>query len=103
MNLHIPLSPEAEARLREQAAAAGRDVEAYVLYVVENSLASQSAGPQNHESNLDAEEAFRRGLAAHGLLCDATLPQGGTQDFANWTPVVIAGKPLSETIIEDRG
>ncbi len=37
--LNIPLSPEKEARLRERAAAAGKDVTEYVLEVLEEDLA----------------------------------------------------------------
>lgn len=34
MNLEIPLSPEEESRLRERAAAAGKDVQTFVLEAV---------------------------------------------------------------------
>ncbi len=37
--LSIPLSPDKEAKLRERAAAAGKDVTEYVLQVVEEDLA----------------------------------------------------------------
>lgn len=62
--LNIPLSPEKEARLRELAAAAGKDVTEYVLEVVEEDLALAepfpqvgTESPQKHqqwESDLDA-------------------------------------------------
>ena len=41
--LNIPLSPEKEAKLRERAAAAGKDVTEYVLSVVEEDLAIAEA------------------------------------------------------------
>ncbi|RJP42118.1 MAG: hypothetical protein C4547_00715 [Phycisphaerales bacterium] len=39
MTLQIPLSPEAEVRLREQATAAGKDLATFVLEVVEERVA----------------------------------------------------------------
>lgn len=43
MTLRIPISPEAESRLRERAAAAGVDVETFVQELVEKSLKSESS------------------------------------------------------------
>jgi hypothetical protein len=44
MTLNISLSPESEAKLRERAAAAGKDVTAFVRETIEEKLA---AGPDN--------------------------------------------------------
>jgi len=38
MTLHIPLSPETEAKLRQQAAAAGKDLTSFVLDAVEEKI-----------------------------------------------------------------
>ncbi len=49
--LNIPLSPDKEAKLRERAAAAGKDVTEYVLQVVEDDLAATEpvAAPDSPE------------------------------------------------------
>jgi hypothetical protein len=41
MTLNLQLSPDAEAKLREQAAAAGQDVQTFVLEAVEDRLAAE--------------------------------------------------------------
>lgn len=41
MNVQIPLSPEFEAKLRERAAAAGQDVESFVVRAIEEELLSE--------------------------------------------------------------
>ncbi len=53
MNLHIPLSPETEAKLREKAAAAGKDVDTFVLDVVERSLAANATEPPASTNTAD--------------------------------------------------
>lgn len=42
MSISIPLSPEAEARLRERAKAAGEDITAYAARVLHEALTSPS-------------------------------------------------------------
>jgi hypothetical protein len=51
MTLNISLTPEAEAKLRRQAAAAGKDVAAFVLDAVQEKLASVS--PSNESATHD--------------------------------------------------
>ena len=46
MTLHLSLPPEIEARLRERAAATGKDVETFVLEAVEEMLAAPVLGSQ---------------------------------------------------------
>ncbi len=71
--LNIPLSPEKEAKLRERAAAAGKNVAEYVLEVVEEELAmtTEAAPPldtpqkkDQWENDLDAWAASHPHLAA---------------------------------------
>ena len=47
MELHIPLPPETEARLRQRAAAAGKDPASFVLEVVEEELAAEELSPNS--------------------------------------------------------
>ena len=54
------------------------------------------------ESRQDAREQLRRALMAGGLVSHVPT---GTKDLARyraWRPIRIEGKPLSETIIEER-
>lgn len=49
--LNIPLSPEKEAKLRERAAAAGKDVTEYILDVVDENLAmTEPMAPRDTDS-----------------------------------------------------
>jgi hypothetical protein len=73
VTLHIPLSPEAEARLVEHAAAAGQDITEFVLEEFEERLAVTDASPTNGENmapnqwivELDAWVASHRQLDHH--------------------------------------
>jgi hypothetical protein len=64
------------------------------------SLDERSAEP----SALTKEQQLDRLLLEEGVL--SRIPPGPTEPdvarFEKWTPVSIQGKPLSETIIEDR-
>jgi hypothetical protein len=49
-----------------------------------------------------AEEQFERELVGSGILDGiASPPQAGSVSL-DWEPIELKGKPLSETIIEDR-
>ena len=64
MTLTLSLSPEMEAKLREQAASAGKD-EAYAREALEEKLAEGiSAGPENKTREQWAAE-FRAWVASH--------------------------------------
>ncbi len=52
-------------------------------------------------AEITAEEQFRHGLVAAGLLCEAKAPYEAGP-IGDRTPVQVAGKPVSETIIEER-
>ncbi len=63
MTLQIPLSAEAEARLRERATAAGTDLATFVLRVVEQELAADEPA-----SNAQRIAALRDWAASHEPL-----------------------------------
>lgn len=45
MNLNIPLSPDTEAKLREQALASGKDIDTFVLEAIQRTLSLTVAQP----------------------------------------------------------
>ena len=49
-----------------------------------------------------AEEEFQRRLVAAGLLKEVKRPLRDAQAFRNRRLIEVKGRPLSETIIEDR-
>lgn len=49
MNISVPLSSEAEAKLREQAQAAGKDIATFVQETLEEKLAMESAAGNGQE------------------------------------------------------
>lgn len=70
--LSIPLSSDQEARLRERAAAAGKDVTEYLLQVVEEDLAVGEAPLESHIDTPLKPDAwlkeFREWVASHPRL-----------------------------------
>ena len=60
MTLHISLPPETEAKLRQRADAAGRDVAGYVEELIERDLTKP-------RSLLEAAEPFARAVEAAGV------------------------------------
>lgn len=61
MTLHISLSPESEAMLRERAAAAGKDVTAFVRETIEEKLADgRDHGSASGPPRQGTEEWFAR-------------------------------------------
>jgi hypothetical protein len=48
------------------------------------------------------EDEFKRRLVAAGLLNEVRPPVPDPETYRGRTPVPITGKPLSETIVEDR-
>ena len=75
MNLNLRLSAPLEAALKNHAAAAGQDVETFVLKAVEEKLADQN-GLQNH-------------------------PQGSEGDFAAWLEAWINRHPTVSHSVDD--
>ena len=60
---------------------------------VEELLAAQSDG---------AEQTLRQSLCAAGLLSEVKTPDRDVESFRSYRPVTVEGKPVSETIIEER-
>lgn len=75
------LSPDEQRRFRE---------------VLDEQFASDTAPAQ------PTEEEFKRQLVETGLLKQIKRPARNPESFRSWEPVTIKGKPLSETIIEER-
>jgi hypothetical protein len=68
MTLSISLSPESEARLRERAAAAGKDVSAFVRDAIEEKLAGIDAGlvsASPRQGDSEWFERFNEWVASH--------------------------------------
>lgn len=72
MTVQLALSTEAETRLREQAAAAGKDLASFVLEAVEEKLAvADDVSATNGHEELSADQwiaRFRRWAASHRPL-----------------------------------
>lgn len=51
---------------------------------------------------LHEQNAVQKALVAEGLVSHVPLQRKDLDRFRRWQPVVIQGKPLSETIIEER-
>ena len=73
--LNVPLSPEKEAKLRQRAAAAGKDVTEYILAVVEEDLAMSEEPSPAHlidtrpsQQNDEWEKALDAWAAGHPRL-----------------------------------
>lgn len=65
MNLQLPLSAEIEVRLREQAAAAGQDVESFVVQVLVEHITEPVTGHLPPELRTTADRlAFYEAIAA---------------------------------------
>lgn len=73
------LTPDEQRQLRE---------------AIDGLLSSPSVPP--------TEEQFERELIESGILDELPLPPGGSALVEEWKPIDVKGKPLSETIIEDR-
>lgn len=79
MALEVSLSPEIEAKVRERAAASGKDVAAYVVEAVEEKLNS----PASFAELLAPIHAATRkaGLSEHEL--DTLIEQGRDEVFSS--------------------
>jgi hypothetical protein len=73
------LTPDEQRQLRE---------------ALDRLLASPSAPP--------TEEQFEQELVDSGILNDVPASASAGQSSPGWKPVDVKGKPLSETIVEDR-
>jgi hypothetical protein len=73
------LTPEEQRQLRE---------------AIDRLLSSAAAPP--------TEDDFEQELLRSGFLEKVKLPPADVEPIQDWRPIDIAGKPLSETIIEER-
>lgn len=80
------LSPEEQQKLRE--------------------TLGDASPPRPVRDDATAEEEFKLRLLEAGLIQEIKRPEHHLQElqeaFLNYQPIVVQGKPLSETIIEDR-
>jgi hypothetical protein len=51
----------------------------------------------------DAEQTLKLSLFGAGLLSEIKTPDRDPESFRAYQPVKVKGKPVSETIIEERG
>jgi len=58
--------------------------------------------PQMPPTDDDLEDAFERELVAEGILSEVKPLATDSSDYYSYKPITVKGKPLSETIIEDR-
>ncbi len=94
MTLTIELAPDLEQRLYREAAQKGIPVQEYALRLLE-------AGAANAEE--DGEERVRRALMEAGLLADVKRrPRKPSVHRKRFMTAPIQGKPISETVIEER-
>ena len=61
-------------------------------------LANRSSG----QSGVTKEEQLQRQLLADGLVSHVPGRKKDLERYRQWQPVAIVGKPVSETIIEER-
>ena len=79
MTLQISLPPETEAKLRERAAAAGQEIEAFV----EEAVAEKLAAPDAREQNLSPSERaarFAEWARSIGDVVKKNVPPGHVAD-----------------------
>ena len=87
----ILLEPAVEARLRERAAREEQDADAMANALLAEALLRDEA---------DKVEAFRQALLASGLVTRLAPPRDPST--ADRPLIEVAGKPVSETLIEER-
>jgi hypothetical protein len=88
MSVTIPFPPEIEAKLRQRAAAAGKDVGSFVREAVEEKLALPGRPDESNAAQWLAEfDAWMRGVAAR----ESAYPPGFVADDSR------------ETVYEGRG
>lgn len=87
----ILLEPAIEARLRERAAREKQDADAMANALLSEALLREEA---------DKVEAFRQGLLASGLVKQLAPPRDPST--ADRSLIEVPGKPVSETLIEER-
>lgn len=90
----ITLSPETEARLRERAAREGQEADTLANTLLAGVLADEVEGEEAKQ------KAFHAALLASGLVSRITPPRDPSK--AHRPRIVVQGKPVSETVLEER-
>jgi hypothetical protein len=60
------------------------------------------ANRSERESGVTKEEQLRRQLVADGVVSHVPQRKKDLERYRQWQPVAIQGKPLSQTIVEER-
>ena len=86
------MSADVERVLNEIKAMTPAEI-AQIRQKVEELLAAQSQG---------ADRSLKQSLFEAGLLSEIKTPDRDLESFRSYQPVTVKGKPVSETIIEER-
>ena len=89
MTMTIELAPEIEKLLQTEAARKGLSPNKIVQIVLEEKFSTQRV----------SKEVLRE-MLAEGMI--SHIPEGISEAEDDFTPIAIKGKPLSETLLEDR-
>lgn len=87
----IALEPSIEVRLRQRAAYEGQDTDTLANVLLANALGADDA---------EKEKAFEQAVLASGLM--KRIPPPRDPKTADRPLITVQGKPVSETIIEER-
>ena len=93
MTVTLELEPETEKRLKTEAMRKGLSPNQFVQTVLEEKLFTGN-------NNNQAMPGILREMLLDGMI--SRIPKGITDEEDDFEPVEINGKPLSETILEDR-
>lgn len=89
MTMTIEIAPEIEKLLQNEAERKGLSPNQFVQSVLEEKLSNQKVSPET-----------LREMMAEGMI--SRIPEGFTDDEDNFAPLEFDGKPVSETILEER-
>lgn len=93
MTMTIEIAPEIESILQTEAKRKGLSPKEFVQIVLKEKLITDK------KENRVSSEILRE-LLAEGMI--SKIPEGITVEEDEFEPISIEGKPLSETILEDR-
>lgn len=99
--MDVPLSEDAERFVRSQVASGRFGSEFEVVDAALHLL--RQVGPESaRPEDSAAEDEFERRLMDSGFLSAAYGPRPAPPSDWSFTPIVVEGEPLSETIIRER-
>lgn len=78
------------------------EAQALTPYERQQLLKRLSALPQMPLTDDDLEDAFEQELVAEGILSEVKPLAIDSTEYHSYKPITVEGKPLSETIIEER-